>query len=413
MEDTNSNYTWILLVGVVVFLFVIVVLLCFTKASGERLFYTGEDSIFEETIVETPAMMATLSPDARLSYEQAKAYQQRHPPESVPTDITLSQYVSIQEKGIAAFEFEWDMETQSFVSARTEIQFVSGESCVQTNLPLPRNQEVYYWEAKMFEKPITTTVSVGVATKPYPYWRLPGWNRHSVGYFSNTGNKHFNNPFSGRPYGFTYEEGDVIGVGYRHRTGTVFFTRNGRKLDEACFGLRYNLFPTIGANGPCQVHVNLGQMGFVFVEANVKKWGLAPVQGTLAPPPAYGYEAGSLLLERGRTGETSHLLAGRNHQTMSSTTSHYGSTNINIPSMNEPTFNYDQEDDNDDDDNTPLIQQVILNSSIPIPSPQRPREGFPTYSPPSYSTYPRLSLLIGGENTCQEELERNRMAGLI
>lgn len=26
----------------------------------------------------------------------------------------------------------------------------------------------------MFEKPETTTVSVGVATKPYPTWRLPG-----------------------------------------------------------------------------------------------------------------------------------------------------------------------------------------------------------------------------------------------
>lgn len=102
------------------------------------------------------------------------AFQTRHPPESIPTDITLSQYVSIQEKGVAAFEFEWDMETTSFVSARTEIQFFSGECCVQTNLPLPRNQEVYYWEAKMFEKPTSTIVSVGVATKPYPYWRLPG-----------------------------------------------------------------------------------------------------------------------------------------------------------------------------------------------------------------------------------------------
>ncbi|GAA5805842.1 concanavalin A-like lectin/glucanase domain-containing protein [Helicostylum pulchrum] len=403
MDDTNSNYTWILLVGVVVFLFVIVVLLCFTKASGERLFYTGEDSIYEESIIETPAMMASLSPDARLSYEQAKAFQQRHPPESVPTDITLSQYVSIQEKGVAAFEFEWDMETQSFVSARTEIQFVSGESCVQTNLPLPRNQEVYYWEAKMFEKPTTTTVSVGVATKPYPYWRLPGWNRHSVGYFSNTGNKHFNNPFAGRPYGFTYEEGDVIGVGYRHRTGTIFFTRNGRKLDEACFGLRYNLFPTIGANGPCQVHVNLGQMGFVFVEANVKKWGLAPVQGTLAPPPAYGYEAGSLLLERGRTGETSHLL--------SPVMSHYGSTHISIPSIVEPITSSSDEDEVDD--NTPLIQQVLSNQSMPIPSPQRRREGFPTYSPPSYSSFPRLPLLINRDNSYQEELERNQRAGLI
>jgi hypothetical protein len=72
------------------------------------------------------------------------------------------------------------METQSFVSGRTEIQFFSGESCVQTNLPLPRNQEVYYWEAKMFEKPTTTIVSVGVATKPYPYWRLPGKIRYNL-----------------------------------------------------------------------------------------------------------------------------------------------------------------------------------------------------------------------------------------
>ena len=47
---------------------------------------------------------------------------------------------------MSAFEFEWDMESNSFVSARTEIQFFSGENCVQTNLPLPRNQDVYYWE---------------------------------------------------------------------------------------------------------------------------------------------------------------------------------------------------------------------------------------------------------------------------
>jgi hypothetical protein len=32
------------------------------------------------------------------------------------------------------------------------------------------------------------------------------------------------------------------------------------------------------------------------VEANVKKWGLAPIQGTMAPPPAYGLEGGSILL---------------------------------------------------------------------------------------------------------------------
>jgi hypothetical protein len=41
-------------------------------------------------------------------------------------------------------------------------------------------------------------------------------------------------------------------------------------------------------------------MGFVFIEANVKKWGLAPMTGSLAPPPPYGSEQGSILLESGR-----------------------------------------------------------------------------------------------------------------
>lgn len=60
-----------------------------------------------------------------------------------------------------------------------------------------------------------------------------------------------------------------------------------------------NFFPAVGSTGPATVHVNLGQSGFVFIEANVKKWGLAPVTGSLAPPPPYGSEQGSILLETG------------------------------------------------------------------------------------------------------------------
>ena len=92
-------------------------------------------------------------------------------------------------------------------------------------------------------------------------------------------------------------------MGYRPRTGTIFFTRNGKKLEDVAHGLKsQNLFPAVGANGPCTVHVNFGQSGFVFIEANVKKWGLAPMTGSLAPPPPYGSEQGSILLEAGREG---------------------------------------------------------------------------------------------------------------
>ncbi|KAF7722235.1 Rsp5p-dependent ubiquitination, sorting of cargo proteins at the multivesicular body [Apophysomyces ossiformis] len=296
-----SIYTWVSIVGIILFFLIIVILLFFTRSPIELPLSLENSSDFDEWIIESEDQVAHLSEDARLSYERAKIYQERHPPDSIPTDITPPQYLSIQEKGVSAFEFEWEPEANCFVAGRTEIQFLEGENCVQTNLPLPRNQEVYYWEAKMFEKPDTTTVSIGVATKPYPSWRLPGWNRYSIGYFSDNGCKYFSSPFSGRPCGMGFNHGDVIGVGYRHRSGTIFFTRNGRKLEDAYTGLRWNLFPTVGANGPCQIHVNLGQMGFVFVEANVKKWGLAPQQGTLSPPPAYGTQEDSILLATART----------------------------------------------------------------------------------------------------------------
>ncbi|KAF5377491.1 hypothetical protein D9615_005346 [Tricholomella constricta] len=240
----------------------------------------------------------------RRDYLRAKDHQLQYPPNSLPTDITLSQFLSIQEKGVSAWSFEPDYETVNslLVHARTEITFLpdpASSSCVQSNLPLPKLNEVYYWEVKMFDLPEPTTVSVGLATKPYPAFRLPGLSRYSVAYHSN-GDKSHNYPFTASPFGSVLKEGDVLGVGYRPRTGTVFFTRNGRKMEDAFIGLsRWNLFPTIGADGPCSVHVNLGQAGFVFIEANVKKWGLAPSVGTLAPPPAYGSERGSILLDVG------------------------------------------------------------------------------------------------------------------
>ncbi|KAF9084179.1 Rsp5p-dependent ubiquitination, sorting of cargo proteins at the multivesicular body [Mortierella sp. AD031] len=257
----------------------------------------------DSTLNEDDERWAQLTDAQRQAYTSARAFQAAHPPLSVPTDISLSQYLSIQEKGVSAWEFEAPYDNHRVqVHDRTELSFLTInqlETSVQTNLPMPKQQEVYYWEVKMFEKSPDTVVSVGVSTKPYPNTRMPGWNRHSVAYFSKDGQKYCNSPFSGHPYGPVYFEGDVIGCGYRPRTGTIFFTRNGKRLEDAYTGLTFNLFPTVGANGPCMLHVNLGQSGFVFVEANVKKWGLAPASGSLAPPPAYGSVRGSILLEAG------------------------------------------------------------------------------------------------------------------
>lgn len=109
------------------------------------------------------------------------AFVEANPPESVQTDISLSQFLAIQEKGVSAWEFQPELEIANcFVEARTEIEFFDSICSVQTNLPVPKQNDVYYWEAKLFEKPETTSVSIGMTTKPYPLFRLPGaWNRVS------------------------------------------------------------------------------------------------------------------------------------------------------------------------------------------------------------------------------------------
>lgn len=237
----------------------------------------------------------------RTEYFRSKAFVQANPPYSLPTDISLSQYLAIQEKGVSAWEFEPELEIANcFVEGRTEIEFFDSECTTMTNLPIPKQNEVYYWESKIYDKPESTLISIGVATKPYPLFRLPGWHKYSVAYLS-TGHRRNNQPFHGLLYGPGFVQGDVVGVGYRPRTGTIFFTRNGKRLEDVAHGLKsQNLFPAVGANGPCSVHVNFGQSGFVFIEANVKKWGLAPMTGSLAPPPPYGSDHGSILLETGR-----------------------------------------------------------------------------------------------------------------
>jgi len=258
----------------------------------------------------------------RAGFECAARWCQQNPPRSQrDTDITMPQFLGIQEKGVSAWSFDPPYENNQgvLVSSRTEIQFLAdsvgmtpeeGGACsIQSNLPLPKQNEVYYWEAKMFNKPTTTNVAVGLSTKPYPSFRHPGLCKHSVGYFSLDGSKCYNHPFHMQSFGPAYVHGDVVGVGYRPRTGSVFFTRNGMRISEAFIGLyNYNLFPTISADGPAEVHINFGQAGFVFIEANVKRWGLAPMVGTLAPPPAYGQDKDSILIESAQCPSSSSQL---------------------------------------------------------------------------------------------------------
>lgn len=309
LDDLLAGVT-VLIYSMVVFIGVVFLLVIFLVVRGlhsihlnERLPGAYDDT--EQFYEEESTALQLMDDRSRQSYLMAKRWTEHNLPNSADTDISLSQYMTIQEKAVAAWEFTSDILQQPMVAVhnRTEIDFRDSTDmcCVQTNLPLPKQKEVYYWETKIYDMAPDAKIAVGLTTKPYPGFRMPGMHRYSVSYESSALYR-LNQPFSGITYGRPWQRGDVIGVGFRTRTGTVFFTHNGRKLDDVAHGMRVNLFPTVGATGGANLYVNLGQDGFVFIQANVKEWGLAPAQGSLAPPPAYGDQGDSLLLESTQPG---------------------------------------------------------------------------------------------------------------
>ncbi|CAG8461608.1 6724_t:CDS:2 [Paraglomus occultum] len=130
------------------------------------------------------------------------------------------------------------------------------------------SNELHYFEITVLSnpKPEDTTIAIGLATKPYPPFRLPGWNLYSVGYHSDDGRK-FNDAYGGRDYGPEWGEvGDTVGCGYYPNTGFVFFTKNGENIGTAFTGMRYLWYPTVGAHG--HVKINFGDDGpFKYCEA--------------------------------------------------------------------------------------------------------------------------------------------------
>uniref|UniRef100_A0A1D1XYM9 Protein ssh4 n=1 Tax=Anthurium amnicola TaxID=1678845 RepID=A0A1D1XYM9_9ARAE len=135
----------------------------------------------------------------------------------------------------------------------------------------PTDSWFFYYEITIISNPNNdkTTIAIGLATKPYPAFRLTGCNSNSVGYHSNEGKKFHNDGLTGTKYAEKWGEvGDVIGCGYYPNTGQVFFTKNGKNMGITYTGLFHVWFPTIGSDGVCSVKVNFGQGEFRYRRAN-------------------------------------------------------------------------------------------------------------------------------------------------
>ena len=258
---------------------------------------------------------AALPPEEQTAYLRAQDFTKQNPPrfEMVRgSTFTAADEQLIRDFGIAAFLFEQDtlLQPRYVVMDKTELNFLNSDLPYQTvtavlNYPYPtRNRvtlDIVYFETKVFEfaQSANGHFSVGLVTKPYPSdFRLPGYNLFSIAYES-TGNLKINKPFPtpsqqhtpGNPQYNAFVlppliQSDVVGFGYVISTGTVFITRNGKKLMEVASGCYVDMYPAVGCFlTNAKFHVNLGQMGFVWIEANVRKYGFVGGTDYRRPKP--------------------------------------------------------------------------------------------------------------------------------
>ncbi|CAI6339762.1 unnamed protein product [Periconia digitata] len=129
-------------------------------------------------------------------------------------------------------------------------------------------------------------IAIGFIAPPYPTFRLPGWQRGSLGIHGDDGRKYINDTFGGTDFTTTFLSGDVVGIGMtfappknppsyeQSQQGKildidVFFTRNGvreggwdgnEELDERSVG------GTMGLRGECDLFPAVGVFGGVDFE---------------------------------------------------------------------------------------------------------------------------------------------------
>ncbi|KAH9912852.1 uncharacterized protein BXZ73DRAFT_55804 [Epithele typhae] len=163
------------------------------------------------------------------------------------------------------------------------------ETVLLSDLPLlaglydTRGQPGVYFEVKVLRMDDEAVVAVGTACRPYPPFRLPGWNRLSAGLHLDDVRKFFEDPSGGQTYApgsalaraGRAAAGDTVGVGFAWATGALFFTHNGARLPDAYLGAyapraAHDVYAAVGVAGPgvCALEVNFGAREFEWKEGN-------------------------------------------------------------------------------------------------------------------------------------------------
>ncbi|KAF2182546.1 hypothetical protein K469DRAFT_711717 [Zopfia rhizophila CBS 207.26] len=220
-----------------------------------------------------------------------------------PQNLTSSQHTAIQTGKLALLKaptYTGDILPQrqpGHWKCRTHAK--CKDSSILTNLPIysviwdsplrTQRPKTIYFELKVIGVGRGETIfsdadagiAIGYVAPPYPTFRLPGWQRGSLGIHGDDGRKYVNDTWGGVDFTTAFKPGDIVGIGMtfaptrdppsynQTQQGKVldidvFFTRNGKRergwdgneeLDERNEG------GTTGLRGECDLFAAIGVFG--------------------------------------------------------------------------------------------------------------------------------------------------------
>ena len=132
-------------------------------------------------------------------------------------------------------------------------------------------------------------IAIGFCAKPYPAWRLPGWQRASLGVHGDDGRRFVNDPDGGIDFTRAFQPDETVGIGMTFSIAPygeshakihaeVFFTRDGKRDEgwmiseerdqerDGVLGLEgeLDLYAAIGMFGAVEFEMQLAPEGWLY-----------------------------------------------------------------------------------------------------------------------------------------------------
>ncbi|PGH31209.1 hypothetical protein GX50_06041 [[Emmonsia] crescens] len=230
-----------------------------------------------------------------------------------PSDVVYNSVQNFDLRPVRPQEYNGSLEVVDKGRWRGRTQGQNGDCILLTGLPIyfpakdspliTERTKTIYFEAKLLGQydginDQASGFSIGFAAQPYPTWRSPGWERGSVGVFSDDGCRFVNDSWGGMEFTSQFNVGETVGLGMKfllpspesfaksQATGAsptlqveIFFTRDGKiagswdlheEVDEDAGGVGglegdFDLYGALGLFGGVEFEACFNRSGWLWI----------------------------------------------------------------------------------------------------------------------------------------------------